>query len=89
MGVRVGTAHGGAFVFKDLHVGVLACGRRVGCREVVGVCGRKMGAVDARPGLDDGDDGGGGEVCESSVVGGWLASVCVAGGGLLTGYAWG
>jgi len=80
MGVWVGATHGGAFVFEDLHVGVLTCWRgRVDCGEVVGVCRRKVGAVDGGPGLDYGDDGGGGEVCESSVVAERSASVCVAG----------
>jgi len=74
MGVWVGAAHSAAFVFEDLHVGVLACwGGRTGCGEVVGACDWEMGAIDGSPSLDDRDNGGGGEVCKSSMVVGRLA----------------
>lgn len=90
MWVWVGAAHCGAFVFEYLHIGVLACwGECVGCGEVVVVCGGEVGAVDGGPGLDDGDDIWGGEVCESSVVEEVSQRMCGGGGsGLLTGYAW-
>lgn len=68
--VGVGAAHGGAFVFKDLQVGVLLARRGDGGgKGVVWVGGGQVRGIDGGPGVDYGDDVGGGEVGEGEVVG--------------------
>ena len=96
VGVRVGTAHGGALVFKDLHVAVLGIwlgdirsrgGRQRGRLEVLGKRGLriKVDRVDARPGVDYGQDLARVEVGESDIVRGRESEdVALAGDGLST-----
>ncbi len=73
--VRVRAAHGGALVLEDLHVPQLALGRvdlAVGvggkadqdlvCLRLERVGARQVAGVDAGPGLDDGQNLGGGHV---------------------------
>lgn len=74
VGVGIGAAHGGAFVFEDLHVGVLVFWEGDSefwrWRGVEGGGGGEVGGVEGGPGADYGENGGGGEVCEGEVVGG-------------------
>lgn len=97
MGVRIRAAHSGALVLKDLHVPqlflgfldlVLRRGLLLQQRELGGNGGkrarrRKMGGIDARPGLDDGEDIGGAHVGKSrGVLGAERQDVTLARDGL-------
>lgn len=64
MGMGVGTAHCGTFVFKYLHVGVLLGWGEAGGFGKVRGGGGEVGTVDLGPCFNDGDDGQWGEVCE-------------------------